>query len=151
MLWRKAVRARYAGQVPISEADVDKALDEATRARALKVLVSELVIPAEPGKEIQAMALASQLSQSITSEAAFAAAARKYSAAPTAGSGGRVWNGCRWRTCPPPIAQQILVLGPGEVSAPVQVPGRWCCSCCAIARDETAEPISGLGRMGPRS
>ncbi|MBE2275733.1 MAG: peptidylprolyl isomerase [Rhodobacteraceae bacterium] len=143
LLWRKIVQARYAGRVPISEADVDKALDEATRPRALKVLVSELVIPAEPGKEIQAMELASQLAQSITSEAAFAAAARKYSAAPTAGSGGRVAQWLALSNLPGPIAQQILVLGPGQVSAPVQVPNAIVLfQLRQIARDETAEPIS---------
>ena len=143
VVWRQIVRARYAGKVTVSEADVDKALTEATRNRALKVLVSELVIPAEPGKEAQAMDLASQLSQSITTEAAFAAAARKYSAAPTAENGGKVPQWLALSNLPGQIAQQILALGPGGVSAPVSVPNAIVLfQLRDIAPDEKAAPVS---------
>lgn len=141
--WRQVVRSKFAGRVPVSEADVDKALEEATRPRALKVLVSELVIPAEPGKEAQAMDLAAQLSQSIDSEAEFAAAARKYSAAPTAGNGGRVAQWLALSSLPAALAQQILALGPGDVSVPVAVPNAVVLfQLRDVARDETAEPVS---------
>lgn len=143
VVWRQIVRGKFAGRVPVSEADIDKALEAATRPRALKVLVSELVIPAEPGKEAQAMELASALSQSIKGEAAFAAAARKHSAAPTAGSGGRVAQWLSLSTLPAAIAQQILALGPGDVSVPVAVPNAVVLfQLRDIGRDETAEPIS---------
>ena len=77
ILWRQVVRARFLGQVPISEADVDRALEAATRPKALQVLVSELVIPAPPGQEDAAMAQAQDLSDTLSGEGAFAAAARK--------------------------------------------------------------------------
>lgn len=77
VLWRRVVRARFLGQVPISEADIDKALEAATRPRALRVLVSELVIPAPEGQEAAAMARAQELSDTISGESAFAAAARE--------------------------------------------------------------------------
>ena len=96
VLWRQVVRAKFLGQVPISENDVDRALEAATRPKALQVLVSELVIPAPPGEESAAMARAQELSDSLSGEAAFAAAARKYSAAPTAGAGGRL-DACECR------------------------------------------------------
>jgi len=142
LLWRQAVRGRYAGQVTVSEADIDKAMQAATRPRALKVLASELVIPAQPGKEDAALALASRLSDEIDSEAEFAAAARRYSAAPTAGRGGRL----EWRpvsNLPPAIAAQVVALGVGDASAPIQVPGAVVLFLLRdIAPDETAEPIS---------
>ena len=142
LLWRKAVRQRYVGQVPISDADVDKALASFARPKALKLLVSELVIPAEPGREDEAMALASRLSKEIHSEGAFAAAAARYSAAPTAAKGGRL-DWLPMANLPGQIAGQVLALGPGDVSAPISVPGAVVLFLLRdVARDETAEPIA---------
>jgi peptidyl-prolyl cis-trans isomerase SurA len=123
LLWRKVVRARFVGQIPVSEADIDRALEAATRERALRVLVSELVIPVPEGADpAEALALAEQLSSRIGSEAAFAAAAREYSAAPTAGAGGRL-DWLPLSTLPGAIGAAVLALGPGDVSDPVLVPG----------------------------
>ncbi len=142
LLWRQAVRARFAGQVNVSEAEVDRALQAIARPRALKVLASELVIPAQPGNEASAMALATRLSDEIGSEAEFAAAARRHSAAPTAGRGGRL-DWLPLANLPPAIAGQILALGVGEASAPIQVPGAVVLFLLRdVARDETAEPIA---------
>ena len=142
LLWRKAVRARFLGQVPISENDVDRALEASARPRALRVLVSELVIPAEEGAEEEAMALATRLSDEITSEGAFASAARQYSAAPTAGNGGRL-DWVPLSNLPGAIGSAVLALGPGEVSDPVAVPGAVVLfQLRDVARDESAEPIA---------
>lgn len=142
LLWRQAVRGRYVGQVSVSEADIDKAMQSTTRPRALKVLASELVIPAQPGDEEAAMALANRLAEEIGSEAEFAAAARRYSAAPTAGRGGRL----EWlpvSNLPPAIASQVVALGEGKTTAPIQVPGAVVLFLLRdVAPDETAEPIS---------
>lgn len=141
VLWRTAVRERYRGQVSVSEADVDKALQSTARPRALRVLVSELVIPAQPGEEEAALATASRLSQEIDNEAEFAAAARRYSAAPTAANGGRL----EWlplANLPPAIAGQVLALDAGDVSEPVVVPGAVVLfQLRDVARDTTAKPI----------
>lgn len=142
LLWRQAVRGRFVGQVSVSEADIDKAMQAATRPRALKVLASELVIPMPPGREESAMALANRLSDDINSEAEFAAAARSYSASPTAGRGGRL-DWLPLSNLPPAIAGQILALGEGDVSAPIQVPGAVVLFLLRdVAPDETAEPIA---------
>lgn len=142
LLWRKAVRARFLGQVPINENDVDRALEASARPRALRVLASELVIPLREGREAEALELANRLSQEITSEGAFAAAAGRYSAAPTAGRGGRL-DWVPLANLPATIGSAILALGPGEVSDPVQVPGAVVLFLLRdVARDETAEPIA---------
>jgi peptidyl-prolyl cis-trans isomerase SurA len=142
LIWREAIRARYAGRVSVSEADIDKALQTLTRPRALQVLASELVIPAAPGKEAEAMALASRLSSTISSEGEFAAAARAYSAAPTAGAGGRL-DWLPLSNLPPAIASQVLALGPGQVSKPIVVPGAVVLfQLRDVAEDKSAEPIS---------
>lgn len=141
LLWRQAVRARYVGQITVTEADIDKAMQTAARPRALKVLASELVIPLQPGREAAAMDLANRLSAEIDSEAEFAAAARRHSAAPTAGRGGRL----EWlplANLPPAIAGQVLALGEGDVSAPIQVPGAVVLFLLRdVAEDEKAEPL----------
>jgi peptidyl-prolyl cis-trans isomerase SurA len=142
LLWRKAVRARFLGQVPISEVDVDRALEAETRPRALQVLVSELVIPAEPGREEEALALAQRLSDTVTSEGGFSSAARQYSAAPTAGSGGRL-DWMPLTNLPAAIGGAILALGPGEVSDPVTVPGAVVLfQLRDVALDPAAEPVA---------
>lgn len=142
LLWRKAVRARFAGQVPVSENDIDRALEAQTRPRALRVLVSELVIPAEPGNEAQALALAQRLSDTVTSEGAFASAARQYSAAPTAGNGGRL-DWMPLANLPGAIGAAVLALGPGEISDPVTVPGAVVLfQLRDVALDQSAEPVA---------
>jgi peptidyl-prolyl cis-trans isomerase SurA len=142
LLWREVIRARFAGQVSVSEADIDKALQAIARPRALQVLASELVIPAGPGQEESAMALANRLSQSIGSEAEFAAAARANSAAPTAGRGGRL-DWLPLSNLPPQIAGQILALGEGQVSKPIAVPGAIVLFLLRdVAEDKSAEPLS---------
>jgi peptidyl-prolyl cis-trans isomerase SurA len=142
LLWRQAVRARFLGQVPISENDIDRALEASSRPRALQVLASELVIPAPEGQEEAAMARAQELSDTISGEGAFASAARRLSAAPTAGAGGRL-DWLPLANLPAAIGQKILALDPGEVSDPISVPGAVVLFLLRdVAEDKTAEPIS---------
>jgi peptidyl-prolyl cis-trans isomerase SurA len=142
LLWRQAVRARFLGQVPISEADVDKALEASARPRALRVLASELVIPAPEGKEEAALAQAQELAETLSGEAAFAAAARRYSASPTAGAGGRL-DWLPLSNLPGAIGQKILALDAGEVSDPISVPGAVVLFLLRdVAEDTSAEPIA---------
>lgn len=142
LLWRQAVRARFLGQVPISENDIDRALEASARPRALQVLASELVIPAPEGQEEAAMAQAQELSDTLSGEAAFASAARRYSAAPTAGSGGRL-DWLPLANLPAAIGQKILALDAGEVSDPISVPGAVVLFLLRdVAEDTKAEPIS---------
>lgn len=142
LLWRQAVRGRFLGQVPISENDIDRALEATARPRALQVLASELVIPAPEGQEEAAMAQAQELSDSLNGEAAFAAAARRLSAAPTAGSGGRL-DWLPLANLPAAIGGKILALDAGEVSDPIAVPGAVVLFLLRdVAMDTQAEPIS---------
>lgn len=142
LLWRQVIRAKFLGQVPISEADIDKALEAATRPKALQVLVSELVIPAPEGQEEAAMAQAQELSDSLSGEGAFASAARKFSAAPSAGAGGRL-DWLPLANLPAAIGQKVLALEAGEVSDPISVPGAVVLFMLReVAEDKTAEPIA---------
>jgi peptidyl-prolyl cis-trans isomerase SurA len=142
ILWRQVVRARFLGQVPISENDIDRALEASARPRALQVLASELVIPAPEGEEEAALAQAQELSDTLSGEAAFAAAARRFSAAGTAGAGGRL-DWLPLANLPAAIGQKILALDAGEVSDPISVPGAVVLFLLRdVAMDSKAEPIS---------
>lgn len=118
LVWREVVRAKYAGKVSISDAEVDRALALFKPTTAIKVLVSELVLPAQGADRSSAMALARRLKAQITDEASFAAAARGNSAGPTAGSGGRLgWQ--RLSALPEAAVPVVRGLAVGQVSDPV--------------------------------
>lgn len=142
VLWRKVVRAKFAGLVPVSENEIDRAMESLTRPRALQVLVSELVIPAPEGEEDAALDLARQLAATITSEAGFAEAAGKYSASPSAKDGGRL-DWLPLANLPPAVGGTVLALGPGEVSDPLVVPGAVVLfQLRSVAKGSEPEPIS---------
>lgn len=124
LLWRDILRQRVAPAVRVSDAEVDQALKRAIETpRVTEVLISELIMPAPPGNEAQVMARAEELSRSTNgSTAAFAAAARQYSATPSAGSGGQLpWT--RVENLPQGLAPVLLRLQPGQVTPPLTIPG----------------------------
>ena len=122
LVWREVVRQTYVGKVFISDAEVDRAIAAAGQGPSLRVLISELVIPAAPGQEEAAFARAEQLRAQIKTEGGFAAAARANSASGTAGQGGRL-DWVPLANLPAALASVILGLAPGEVSAPVAMGG----------------------------
>jgi peptidyl-prolyl cis-trans isomerase SurA len=142
LMWRKAVRARFQGQVPISENDVDLALEAATRPGRLRVLVSELVLAVPEGEDgLAQLEQATELSQTLRGEAEFAAAAQELSAAPTGRDGGRL-DWMPLSNLPGAIGASLLALGPGEVSEPLPVPGAVVLFMLRdLAVDTSGEPI----------
>ncbi len=138
VVWREVVRKKYGGSARPTGVEIDRALTNMTRTAAVRVLLSEIIIPAEPGREAEALELATRLSADIDSEGGFAAAARQYSASPSGQRGG----GIDWlplANLPPALAPLVLALQPGEVSDPLPIP-----NAVAIfqlrALEETNEP-----------
>lgn len=123
LLWRDILRERVAPAIRLSEAEVDQAMKRAIETpRVTEVLISELIMPAPPGSEEEVLARAEGLARSVASEADFAAAARRYSATPSAGSGGRLpWT--RVENLPQGLAPILLRLRPGQVTPPLTIPG----------------------------
>lgn len=121
LLWRELVRARFGGTLSVTEAQVDRAAANTARKTDIKVLVSELVLPAEGEAVAAALDEARRIRDSISSEGGFASAARQYSASPTAARGGRL-DWLPLSNLPPALAQQVLALAPGQVSDPFVVP-----------------------------
>lgn len=118
MVWREVVRAKYADRVTITDAEVDRALASFQPTTAMKVLLSEIVLPADGASRSSAVALARRLAGQIKTEEDFAAAARSTSAGPTAGSGGRLgWQ--RVSELPDGAGKLVRAMGVGKVSAPL--------------------------------
>lgn len=121
--WRAVVSERLAPRINVTETEIDRELTRQIETPIVnRVLLSELIIPAPEGQEQAAMTLASQIAGSRPSEADFAAAARRYSAAGTAAAGGRLeWIALD--NLPPGLRPIITAMQPGQVSQPLTVPG----------------------------
>lgn len=121
--WREVVRQRIVPTVTVSDREIEQALKrDIAQPITTAVLLSELVIPAPPGQEQAALARGRQIAESATSEAAFAAAARRWSAVPTAPRGGRLdWTPLA--NLAPGLRSIVLQLQPNSVSQPLSVPG----------------------------
>ncbi len=142
ILWREVVRTRFGPRVQVSDAEVDRALAlSASRTGGLRVLLSEIILPAPPQQAAEAQRLAERLSR-ITAFGTFAAAARQYSASASRATGGRLpWMPLA--NLPPRIRGQILALSPGEVTAPIPIPnGIALFQLRAIEETELPEPTN---------
>ena len=121
LVWRDVVRARFVPRVVVSDGDVKRALAVTNQRGDVRVALAELIIPAPPGQEADALAQAEELLASIRTVEDFAAAAAQYSAAPSAPEGGDVgWIDLG--NLPPTIRAIILPLGVGGVTAPIPIP-----------------------------
>ncbi len=119
--WRDLTTARFASRISVSEEDIARALAAISDNSGVRVLVSEIIIPAAPEKMQEVQALAQRISQ-ITSVAEFSAQARKYSASPSNVRGGRMpWTALS--DLPPGLAPILLGLAPGKVSDPLPIEG----------------------------
>lgn len=122
-VWREVVRARLLPQISVSDAELEQELRRVIETPVIdRVLLSELIIPAPPGQEGQALALAERIAASNPTEAQFAAAAREYSAVPSAQAGGRL-EMVRLDNLPPALRPVLTALQPGQVSQPLTVEG----------------------------
>jgi len=121
--WREVIRQRLVPNIRVSDREIEQALEQDIQTPIVtQILLSELVIPAPPGQEAQAQAIAQRLSETVRSEAQFAAAARQYSAVPTAPEGGRLpWTSID--NLAPGLRDILLHIPPNAISPPLSVPG----------------------------
>ncbi len=121
IVWRDFIRAEFGSRVQISEADIDRAIGSTAGTSSIRVLISEIIIPAPPPRAAQAQAQADQAAQA-TSIAEFSSFARRFSATATRARGGRL----EWlplNNLPAQLRGLILGLAPGEVTSPLPIPG----------------------------
>jgi peptidyl-prolyl cis-trans isomerase SurA len=121
VIWGDVIRARYGNRVQISEADIDRVLGASGGATSIRVLMSEIIIPAPPPQAAQAQARAEQAAQA-KSVAEFASFARRFSATASRSRGGRL-DWVPLNNLPAQLRGLILGLAPGEVTDPLPIPG----------------------------
>ena len=121
VMWRELVRARFAGRVEVTEADIDRALASVSGSSNLRVLLSEIIMPAPPPEAAAVMARAERISQ-ITSVDAFSAEARRHSATSSRERGGRL-DWLPLSQLPPALQPIVLGLAPGQVTPPLPLDG----------------------------
>jgi len=122
--WRQVVRNRFGPRAQVTEAEIDRAIAAASTGGGgggTQVLLSEIVLRADtPEYRAEAQSLAERLSRDLRSEGQFASAAREYSASRSREEGGRMpWMALS--NLPPEIAAQVLTLGPGQVTSPIEL------------------------------
>ncbi|MCD1624614.1 peptidylprolyl isomerase [Seohaeicola saemankumensis] len=121
LTWRDLVRARFVPRVRISEADIDKAIGAISGGSAVRVLLSEIILPAPPQQAAEAQALADRLSQ-INSVQQFSAEAGQVSASQSRANGGRL-DWMPLTNLPAPLRPVILGLSVGQVTQPIPLEG----------------------------
>lgn len=118
--WRETVRARFGDDIraTVSADDARRALALSGTEGGLRVLVSEILLPANtPDATRASQARAAEVSQ-LPDEAAFAAAARRFSVAPSSVRGGELdWVAVE--RLPEEVRPVIENLSPGQISRPV--------------------------------
>lgn len=119
MVWREAIRARYAGVTTITDAEIDRAMAEYRPESVPTIRYAEIVLPGSGAERSASLALARRLRQQIVEEADFFAAARRYSKGTTASGGGnRDWQ--RLTGFDDKTRLALLRTQPGKVSEIVQ-------------------------------
>ena len=121
LTWREYTRARFGSRVSVTEEDVDRARNATSGTAGVRVLLSEIIIPVQPGQEQAVQEQANRISE-FTTEGQFSAAARQFSASRTAARGGRM-DWVPITQLPEGLRAVVLGLGQGEVSDPLPLEG----------------------------
>ena len=117
--WRNIVQARFGPRAQVSEEEIDRALTLSGSDGGAQINIAELVVPITPENSEQIRTEMARLVDEIDgSIGRFSQAARNYSAAPSAQSGG----GLGWRplsSIPPQLRAMLLPMDVGDVTDPV--------------------------------
>jgi len=120
--WRDTVRARFgdSARATISDEQVARSLAQSGTEGGVRVLVSEILLPANTPESARASrARAAEISR-LTDEAAFEAAARRVSIGPSAARGGAL-DWVVLDRLPDRVRGVITRLTPGQITQPVEL------------------------------
>lgn len=123
MAWRRLQGAKIESRSSVAEDEVKAVLERLEASKGTQEYrVGEIFLPATAGTMQQAQANAAQIIDGIRQGGSFVAYARQFSQASTAAVGGDLgW--VRPEQLPDPIANVMRQMAPGQISAPIQVPG----------------------------
>lgn len=144
LLWREVVRKKFGPKVKVTDAEIDQVLsDTAPRSGAIRLLFSEIILPANtPAAKEASLRRATEIAQ-YTSIDQFSRAARAFSASPSAGRGGRLdWVDVA--NMQPGLANILLALAPGQVSEPLPIPNAIALFQLRDVQDGIAPPPSPM-------
>ena len=121
--WRRLQSAKIESGVSVGDDEVKAVIDRMEASKGTEEYkVSEIFLSATATTQAQAMSNASQIIDALRKGGSFVGYARQYSEASTGAVGGDLgW--VRPEQLPEPIANVIRSLQPGQVSAPLAVPG----------------------------
>jgi len=121
LAWRRLVRGLFGSRAQIGDAEVDRAVALSSFGNDARVLVSEIFLPTDtPERRAAAERLAEDIGEYNT-VSEFAAAARRYSVAPSARQGGQQ-DWVPVASLPAAYRNRILSLSPGQISDPIPLP-----------------------------
>ena len=119
VVWREVVRQRFGSQAQPTESELDRALAAASTEGGIRVLLTEIVLPAEPSQLEESRKIAKELAK-ITSTDVFSGKAKKMSVSSSRDNGGKIpWRNLK--DLPNGLRQIIASLRPGQVAKPLEV------------------------------
>ena len=119
VVWREVVRKRFSSQVNPTTAEIDRAVISASPKGGIKVLLTEIILPAGPNQLRESQKISKQLTK-ITSVKVFSDQATKLSVSNSRENGGKLpWRNLK--DIPNGLRQIIANLQPGQVTTPIEV------------------------------
>ncbi len=119
VVWREVVRKRFSSQVNPTTAEIDRAVISASPKGGIKVLLTEIILPAGPNQLRESQKISKQLT-TITSVKNFSEQAAKLSVSNSRENGGKLpWRNLK--DIPNGLRQIIASLQPGQVTTPIEV------------------------------
>ena len=119
--WRELIHASFAARSAPSEAEIDRALASAAAQGGVKVLLTEIVLPAGSAEELNSARQTAERLGRISSTADFSEQARRLSVAQSRVNGGRLeW--ANMSDLPDGLRPIISGLRPGQITTPLEVP-----------------------------
>jgi len=119
--WRELIHASFAARSAPSEAEIDRELASAAAQGGVKVLLTEIVLPAGSAEELNSARQTAERLGRISSTADFSEQARRLSVAQSRVNGGRLeW--ANMSDLPDGLRPIISGLRPGQITTPLEVP-----------------------------
>lgn len=121
--WRRLQSAKIESGISVGDDEVKAVIERMEASKGTQEYkVSEIFLSATAATSAQTMTNASQILDALRKGGSFVGYARQYSEASTAAVGGDLgW--VRPEQLPEPIAEALRTLQPGQISAPIAVPG----------------------------